>query len=146
MHGAVAPAEDTAPHTSQRQRHDGHGTARKDLIDTRTEGRNTAVPGEATFGEDTDHFARGQRLIDQLEGALELCLVFVAPCNRNCLCGAKDEVQHRNIEDLVIHDEAHRPPYAGHEDQRIHEANVVAHHQRGTFVGDVLQAIHAHAV
>ena len=89
----------------------------------------------------------GQRRVDLVERALHQRRVLARAGDRDRLGGAEDPAHHRDVEDPVVHHEAHRPRDAAGQDQRVHVADVVAHDQRRAFVGHVsLDAVHAQPV
>ncbi len=55
--------------------------------------------------------------------------------NGNGLRGAEDPLHDRQLEDPVMHHEAHRPRDRAGEDQRVHVADVVADDDRRPVVG-----------
>ena len=95
----------------------------------------------------------GQCGIHFVERALHQRRVFLRAGDRDGFRGLEDPAHHRDVEDLVVHDEAHRARDRRREDQRVHVADVVAHDQRSAFVGHIgfdavqaqpVQAAHHH--
>ena len=72
--------------------------------------------------------------------------VFLGRGNGDGPCGAEHEVQQRHLEDVVIHHKAHRAAHGTGQNQRVHEADVVADQHAGAFFRDVLQPLVADAV
>src|SRR4029078_223408 len=88
---------------------------------------------------DADDVAVGQLPVDRRERALHDAGIFLCHGYRDGLGGAEHVLHDRRFEDLVVHHEAHRPAHAAHDDQRIHEADVVAYEQHRTVFRNVFQ-------
>ena len=143
---AALAAEEAAIQAAQRHGHHGHGPALENLLDALLELVELAVLRELALGEDADDLAVGELGVDLVEGLLQCRRIFVARRDGNGARGAEDEAHDRDLEDVVVHDEAHRPAHAAADDQRIHEAHVVADDEHGSGLGNVLEAAHLDAV
>ena len=137
----IAPAEYRTPESAQCERNRRYRPAREDLFEAGAEWRDLAIAGQAAFGKEADQFAIRQRAIDLCKRAIEQCRVFLASRDRDRLCRAENETQARDVEDLVIHHEAHRPAHDTADDQRVHVADMVADQQRGAFIGNPLESL-----
>src|SRR6266851_7518324 len=133
------PGKETAPQSAQCERDHGDGGALDDAADSRPKWVEVAVIGNLALRENNHQIALLQRLSDLFIGSLERLRVLACGSNRNCASGAKNEVEHRDLENLMIHDEAHRTRAGGGDHQRVHVAHVVAHQDRGPRLGDVLE-------
>ena len=146
MQHRIAPAPHAAPQAAQRDRDHRHRPPRQDLLHPRPERRDLAIAAQPAFGKDAYHFAGGQRFVDRVVCPLQYRGILLVARDRNRLGGTEHEAQQRDVEDPVIHHEAHRPTQVRHQQQRVHEADVVAHQQRRTFLGNLRGAIDAHPV
>ena len=103
----------------QRDGHDGHRSAGDDFLDARPESPDLAVGGNATFREYTDDIARRELGVHFCECLVHEPLVFPRGSDRNRLRMLEQETQQRELEDLVVHDEANGPAHRSGNQQRI---------------------------
>ena len=59
---------------------------------------------------------------------------------------AENVAEQRQAEYPVIHDKTHGARRGGHDDERIHETDVIADQQRGTLVRNVFDPLGAQAI
>src|SRR5438876_8374711 len=92
------PGKETAPQSAQCERDHGDGGALDDAADSGPKWVEVAVVGNLALRENNHQIALLQRFGDLIIGSLERLRVFTCGRNRNCASGAKDEVEHGNLE------------------------------------------------
>ena len=123
----------------QGQRNHWHWGLLQNPVQATLELVDLPVSGQFAFGEDAHQFTVFQVFSNFLEGLIVDRQVFVAPGNRDGASGAKNEVEHRQVVDFVIHHEPNRPPHSPANQQRIDKGHMVADQQRRTLVRNQLQ-------
>ena len=108
------------------------GTGRRSRIFSTPRLNSFISPSRVSLpsGKDADDFAVGELGVDAVEGLLQRGRILARRRDGNGARGAEDEAHDRDLEDVVIHDEPHRPPHAATDHQRIHEAHVIADDER----------------
>ena len=142
--------EETPPQSLQRQRNHRYRRLLQNARYAAAKLVDLAIGGQFAFWKDAHQFAVLQILGNAREGFFVDLDIFLAPGDRNRARRAKDEVQHRQVVDLVVHDKANRPTHGTADEQGVNERHVVAHQQRRALVRDrfkvaVLDAVHGMA-
>src|SRR5690554_2639110 len=132
-------AEETAPQPLQRQGDHRHRRLAQDQLDAALELVHLTGGGQLALGEDAHHFAGLQVGLDAREGLFVDLAVLVLGGDGHRAGGAEHEVEHRQVVDAVVGDEAYRAADGAAEQQGVDEGDVVADQQHRPLVGDNLQ-------
>ena len=118
--------EEAAPEVVNGDRNHRCRVAREHPLDAAFVFAQLPVAGQLAFGEDADEVALANGVVHVFKGGEEQIAVFALSGDGECACAFEDVAQYRDLENLVIHDEAHRAADGDHENQRVHVAQVVA--------------------
>ena len=118
----------------------------QNALDAGAELIDGAIFGELALREDAQQVALAQGGADLAEGRLVGARVGAAAGDGDGPAGAEHEVQHRPLEDRLVHDEADGPPHRPGEQHGIHIADMVADDDGGAFVRHPIQPLVRHPV
>ena len=138
-------AEQTAPHPVERDWHDGRVHVFHNALQPAPERKQLADACDLSLGKD----AHDMPFLDRVAGGLQRLEQVAGPLfgrNGNHAQRAGKRFYVRQLVNALEHHEPHMPVRRGDEQQRIDERNVVAYEQRAALCGNVVAAIHPHAI
>ena len=112
----------------------------KNTFDARAKRIQLAILADLTFGKYTEQITAFESVGNPIVGLLEHLRVFFSRGDGDGAGSAKDKIQHRQFENLVVHDKTYGAANTAANDQGVRETYVVTHEYGWAFLRNVFVA------